>query len=100
MPLIDSLIFIPLSLFMVWLFWFSTPAGWAKAQRLIDWLVAAVAVLGAQLILFWLHSLLSAWEGPDRSIMALASAYLFLVAVFGLGWWRRFRRQRSARRSS
>ncbi len=94
MPLIDSLIFVPLSLFMVWLFWFSTPADWPRNQRLIDWVIAGIAFVGAQLILFGVHNALSAWEGPDRSIMALAGAYLFLLATFGLGWLRRFRRQR------
>ncbi|MGY6587186.1 MAG: hypothetical protein ACXIUB_02755 [Wenzhouxiangella sp.] len=94
------MIFVPLSLFMVWLFWFSTPVEWPGKQRLIDWGIAALAVVGAQIILFWLHAALSAWEGPDRSIMALASAYLFLIAVFGLGWWRRFRRQRNGQKKA
>jgi len=91
MLLIDNLILLPVWLFLLWLYWYSTPADWSRRQWVIDWLIAATAVVGSLAILAWLHfNLGPEVEGLSRNIIAVVSAYLFLIAILGLGWIRRF----------
>lgn len=95
MLLIDNLILAPVWIFLLWLYWYSTPPDWPGFQLLMDWLIAAVAVIGSLLILAWLHhSLDPSIEGLSRNVIAVVSAYLYLVFVLGAGWVRRFWRQK------
>jgi hypothetical protein len=95
MLLIDNLILLPVWLFLLWLYWYSTPAAWPGRQLLVDWLIAAVAVLGSLFILAWLHlNLDPGVEGLSRNVIAVVSAYLYLIFALGAGWIRRFVVQR------
>jgi quinol-cytochrome oxidoreductase complex cytochrome b subunit len=95
MLLIDNLIMAPVWLFLLWLYWYSTPTQWPRLALFVDWAIAAIAVLGSLLILAWLHhSLDPSVEGLSRNVIAVVSAYLYLIFVLGAGWIRRFAVQR------
>ncbi len=89
---IDFFIIAPVSLFLLWLFWYTAPAGRSRRQGRIDVIVALFAVVGAVAILTGLHAVLPI-EGEDRRLLAVAGTYVFVVVVLGLGWLRRFRSQ-------
>lgn len=91
MLLIDNLILAPVWLFLLWLYWYSTPTDWSRRQLLIDWNIAALGVVGCLAILAWLHhSLDPDIQGLSRNVIAVVSAYLYFIAVLGAGWIRRF----------
>jgi hypothetical protein len=95
MLLIDNFILMPVWLFLLWLYWYSTPVGWPRRQLVVDWVIAAAAVTGSLAILAWLHHNLDpSVEGLSRNVIAVVSAYLYLIFAFGAGWVRRFWRLR------
>jgi hypothetical protein len=85
---VDFFIIAPVSLFLLWLFWYSAPAGRSRGQRWLDVLIGVAALIGAVGILIGVHATLDI-EGPDRNVIAVAGAYVFLVAMLGFGWLRR-----------
>lgn len=89
---IDFFIIAPVSLFLLWLFWYTAPAGRSRWQGRIDVMVATIALGGAVGVLVGLHAVLPI-EGADRHLLAVAGTYLFLVLALGLGWLRRYWRQ-------
>ncbi len=81
----DFLILLPVTVFLLWLFWYSAPTGQSARARLADFVVGLLAFGGALFVLAWLHATLSI-EGMDKNILAVASSYLTLLAVLGVGW--------------
>ena len=87
----DFFILTPVLAFLLWLFWYSAPAERCKRQGVIDSVIAAIGLGGSLLVLYAVHAGLDASvEGLNRNVIAVASSYLFLVAVLGVGWIRRF----------
>ncbi|AKS41880.1 hypothetical protein WM2015_1509 [Wenzhouxiangella marina] len=88
----DIFIMTPVAAFLVWLYRYSAPPGRSAAQRRVDTLILLVALLGGTTLLLYLHATLGPeFEGLARNITAVVSAYLFMIAVFGLGWGLRHR---------
>lgn len=90
MMIFDVLLLMPVTAFLLWLFWYTAPAQRPATQAVIDIFVAAGAVAAALIVLAGLHATL-AIEGIDRSLIAVASAYLTLLIVLAAGWLRRGR---------
>lgn len=91
--LIDALILLPVTLFLLWLYAFSGPRCLRGWDWVSDRLPALAAVATAAGVLVWLHLTL-ALEGLNRNIMAVVTAYLVLLAGLGLAWLLRWLRSR------
>jgi len=91
--LIDALILLPVTLFLLWLYAYSGPRGLTGRRWLIDRLPAFLALLAAAAVLIGLHLTLE-FEDLNRNIIAVVSAYLVLLVGLGLGWLLRWRRSR------
>lgn len=91
--LIDALILLPVTLFLLWLYAYSGPRGLRGAAWAADRWPALVAVVAAGGVLVWLHRTLEV-EGLYRNIVAVVAAYLVLLAGLGLAWLLRWRRSR------
>lgn len=92
--LIDSLILLPVSVFLLWLYLYSGGSDAIGPARLMDRAVALLAPVAAGGVLAGMHLNLDV-EGLSRNVVAVSSAYLMLLAVLGLGWlmrWLRWRR--------
>ena len=88
----DLFIMAPVAAFLVWLYRYSAPADRSRTQRRVDLLIVVLALLGAVALLVYLHGSLDAsFQGLARNIVAVVSAYLFMIAVFGFGWGLRHR---------
>ncbi len=85
---IDFFIIAPVSLFLIWLFWYTAPSGRSRRQGHVDVVVVLVALTGVVGVLAGLHAILPI-EGADRHLLAVAGSYVFLVLMLGLGWLRR-----------
>lgn len=90
---IDGLIMTPVTVFLLWLFAYSAPAGRSRFDRVCDRLVMLVSVVAAVVVLFMLHRGLHI-DGMGRSLVAVACAYLVFLTILALGWLRRFARTR------
>lgn len=91
--LIDILILLPVTVFLLWLYAYSGPRGLRGSAWLVDRLPAVAAVFLAGGVLVWLHLTL-AFDDLNRNIIAVVSAYLVLLAGLGLAWLLRWRRTR------
>lgn len=91
--LIDALILLPVTLFLIWLYVYSGPRRLRGRAWLADRLPAALAVIVASAVLVWLHLTLE-FEDLNRNIIAVVSAYLVLLAGLGLAWLLRWLRSR------
>lgn len=82
---IDLLISAPVTIFLMWLYWYSAPAGQTRAGRWRDrsLFVVAPVVAGAIIVLCHLRMDL---EGVGLNVIAVASAYLVVCGLLGLGW--------------
>lgn len=86
---IDALIMLPVTVFLIWLFSYSAPAGRPLGERVFDMLVMAFSVLAGLVVLWWMHETLET-ETMGRSVMAVAGAYMVFLATLAAGWLRRF----------
>ncbi len=91
--LIDALILLPVTLFLLWLYAYSGPRGLRGASWIADRLPALAAVGVAAAVLVWLHLTLE-FEDLNRNIIAVVSAYLVLLTGLGLAWLLRWLRSR------
>lgn len=91
--LIDALILLPVTLFLLWLYAYSGPRELKGRDWLIDRWPALVALALAVGTLAGLHVTLEL-DGLNRNIMAVVSAYLVLLAGLGFAWLMRWLRSR------
>ncbi|MEE4303135.1 MAG: hypothetical protein V2J19_03195 [Wenzhouxiangella sp.] len=91
--LIDALILLPVTLFLLWLYAYSGPSELRGASWVADRLPALAAVVVAAAVLVWLHLTLE-FEDLNRNIIAVVSAYLVLLTGLGLAWLLRWLRSR------
>ncbi len=91
--LIDALILLPVTLFLLWLYVYSGPRGLAGRRWWADRLPAAAALAASAAVLVALHLMLE-YEDLNRNIIAVVSAYLVLLTGLGLGWLLRWMRAR------
>lgn len=89
--LIDALILLPVTLFLLWLYVYSGPRGLRGGAWVADRLPAMLGLLVAAAVLVWLHLTLE-FEDLNRNIIAVVSAYLVLLAGLGLAWLLRWKR--------
>lgn len=92
--LIDALILLPVTVFLLWLYAYSGPRGLSGRRWWVDRLPAAVSLVASVVVLVWLHLTLE-YEDLNRNIMAVVSAYLVLLSGLGCGWLLRWRRARA-----
>jgi len=85
---IDLSISAPTTLFLVWLYWYSAPDLAPRWSRLIDRAVLLLSPLAVVVIIVYGHACID-FAGVGLNIMLVASAYLTLVSVLGLGWLQR-----------
>jgi hypothetical protein len=91
--LVDALILLPVSIFLLWLYAYSGPSALRGRAWWVDRLPALLALIVSLAVLAWLHMMLDV-EGLYRNIVAVVSAYLVLLAGLGLAWLLRWRRDR------
>lgn len=91
--LIDALILLPVTLFLLWLYVYSGPRGLTGRRWLADRLPAVLALAASAAVLASLHLNLE-FDDLNRNIIAVVSAYLVLLAGLGLAWLLRWRRNR------
>lgn len=91
--LIDVLILLPVTAFLVWLYVYSAPAGLRGGRWLADRLPAGLSLLAEVATLVGLHWTLDL-DGLSRNVIAVASAYLVLLTGLAIGWFLRWRRAR------
>ncbi|MCA1777957.1 MAG: hypothetical protein LC637_00835 [Xanthomonadaceae bacterium] len=83
--LVDLFMTAPVTLFMMWLYWYSAPGGLPRWLRIIDTINLISAPLAVGLIIVVGHTR-SDWPGMGLNVMLVAAAYLALVGLLGLGW--------------
>lgn len=91
--LIDALILLPVTVFLLWLYAYSGPRGLRGNTWLGDRWPAMVALALAAGTLVGLHLTLEL-DGLNRNIVAVVSAYLVLLAGLALAWLLRWLRSR------
>lgn len=93
---IDLLISAPVTLFLLWLYWYSAPEAAPGWSRLVDRGILVAAPAAVVLIIVLGHARIE-YPGMGLNVMLVASAYLALVSVLGIGW---LQRARTSRRDS
>ncbi len=83
--LVDILILSPVMAFLLWLYWYTAPAGRSMRLRMMDVGLAATACLLSGAVFIGLHGWLDI-EGMDRSIIVVAASYLTFIAAMGAIW--------------
>lgn len=91
--LIDALILLPVTLFLLWLYAYSGPRGLTGKDWLADRFPAILALVVAGAVLVGLHLNLQ-FDDLNRNIIAVVSAYLAFLAGLGVAWLLRWRRSR------
>lgn len=91
--LIDALILLPVTLFLMWLYAYSGPRGLKGRAWVVDRWPALVALALAVGTLVGLHLTLE-FDDLNRNIIAVVAAYLVLLAGLGLAWLLRWLRSR------
>lgn len=92
--LIDALILLPVTVFLLWLYAYSGPRGLNGRRWWVDRLPAIVSLVASGVVLVWLHLTLE-YEDLNRNIIAVVSAYLVLLTGLGCGWMLRWLRSRA-----
>jgi len=85
---VDLLISAPVTLFLLWLYWYSAPDGAPRWSRLLDRLLLVVSPLAVVLIIGVGHARID-FAGMGLNVMLVASAYLTLIFLLGAGWLQR-----------
>jgi len=100
---IDLLISAPVTLFLLWLYWYSAPDRAPRWSRLIDLAALLLSLLAVVLIIGLGHAYVN-YAGMGLNVMLVASAYLTLILILGLGWLQRAlavrQNQRNGRQSA
>lgn len=91
--LIDALILLPVTLFLLWLYAYSGPRGLTGRRWLVDRLPALLVLVMAGAVLVGLHQTLE-FDDLNRNIIAVVSTYLVLLVGLGFAWLLRWRRSR------
>ena len=91
--LIDFLLLLPVTVFLLWLYVYSGPRGLGGADWLVDRLPAALALVASVAALSGIH-LWASFEGLTLNVIAVVSAYLVLLFGLGLSWLLRWLRAR------
>jgi hypothetical protein len=91
--LIDALILLPVSIFLLWLYLYSGGSDLSGPARLRDRAPALLAPIASVAVLAGLHMSLEV-DGLSRNVVAVTSAYLTLLGVLGSGWLMRWLRSR------
>src|SRR6056297_225072 len=85
---VDLLISAPVTLFLLWLYWYSAPDNAPAWSRLLDRAALLISPAAVILIIAVGHARID-FPGMGLNVMLVASAYLTLVFVLGLGWLQR-----------
>ncbi|HKL51201.1 MAG TPA: hypothetical protein VJ908_08540 [Wenzhouxiangellaceae bacterium] len=85
---VDLLISAPVTLFLLWLYWYSAPENAPGWSRLADCAALLLSPLAVILIIAVGHARID-FAGMGLNVMLVASAYLTLIFVLGLGWLQR-----------
>ena len=88
--LVDFLILSPVALFLLWLFWYSAPAGRPRGVKRVDLGLAVLACAIALSVFLALHAWLNI-DGMDKSMIVVAVSYLTFVTAMGASWLARWR---------
>jgi hypothetical protein len=91
--LIDALILLPVTVFLLWLYAYSGPRGLRGGAWIADRWPALLALALAIGTLVGLHLTLEV-DGLSRNIMAVVTAYLVLLTGLGVAWLLRWLRSR------
>ncbi len=91
--LVDLLISAPVVAFLLWLYAWSTPAERSTSVLWLDRALMALTPIALVAIIIGFHHLLDV-EGMGLNVIAVATAYLTVLALLGLGWMVRALRQR------
>jgi len=85
---IDLLISAPVTVFLLWLYWYSAPRNAPRWSRLIDRLVLVFSPLAVVAIIGLGHARFD-FPGMGLNVMLVAAAYLTLIFLLGGGWLQR-----------
>lgn len=91
--LIDFLLLLPVTLFLLWLYAYSGPRALKGSAWLVDRLPALLVLIVSLGVLFGVHRM-AAFEGLTLNVVAVVSAYLVLLLGLGLAWLLRWFRGR------
>ena len=89
--LVDLLISAPVVAFLLWLYARSAPESRPAPVRSIDRALMLLAPLAGIGIIVGIHASMEL-EGMGRNVIAVATAYLAVLALLGIGWSVRFLR--------
>ncbi|MDT8449993.1 MAG: hypothetical protein RQ847_07435 [Wenzhouxiangellaceae bacterium] len=81
-----------MTLFLLWLYWYSAPPGRTSGVRIVDSCLLALAPAAVVAIIVIGHARIDdagEWTGMGLNVMLVAAAYLALIALLGLGWLQR-----------
>lgn len=89
--LVDLLISAPVVVFLLWLYARTAPDGRNGSVRWLDRALMLLTPITAIGLIVGIHAVLDL-EGMGRNVIAVATAYLAVLALLGLGWTVRFLR--------
>lgn len=90
---VDLLISAPVTMFLVWLYWYSAPDGRPGWLRTLDLCLLALAPLVVAAIIIAGHVWID-YPGMGLNVILVASAYLTLISLLGAGWLQRAKASR------
>lgn len=93
---LDLFISAPITLFLLWLYWYSAPSGAPRWQQWTDAALLLLAALAVVMIIVLGHLLLD-YPGMGLNVMLVATAYMVLITLLGAGWLVRLMRARASR---
>lgn len=85
---VDLLISAPVTLFLLWLYWYSAPENAPGWSRMLDGAALLLSPLAVVLIITVGHARID-MPGMGLNVMLVAVAYLTLIFILGLGWLQR-----------
>ncbi|NKI34021.1 hypothetical protein HFP89_02425 [Wenzhouxiangella sp. XN79A] len=91
--LVDLLISAPVVAFLIWLYARSAPSGRSAGMRALDRTLMVLTPLALVAIIVGIHATMDL-DGMGRNVIAVATAYLAVLALLGSGWVVRFLRAR------
>jgi hypothetical protein len=91
--LIDFLLLLPVTAFLLWLYAYSGPRGLRGRAWLADRWPAVLALFASLAVLVGVHATVDL-EGLSLNVIAVVSAYLVLLLGLGLAWFLRWFRTR------
>jgi len=82
---VDLLISTPVTLFVLWLYWYSAPPRRPRGLRALDVCLMALAPVVVAAIICGGHAWID-YPGMGLNVMLVASAYIALLTVLAIGW--------------